>query len=280
MQNSQSVTKLLSSLMDSIANYTYEEPHVYTFRGSSLPYCPVREAVTICRKKVNNLPKRKTSLKQQLDMDIGTLIHAHFQKIAGILGSLFGNWVCGVCGREFLLKSGPIFCCDKPSEYKEIRVKHEESGFSGSVDGLIKNSDHSYIVIDFKTKARLPSFSAGIDKNHRAQILAYKHLLTKEPYNFQISSIAIIYVLRSDVSKFRIQEIPDDEFTELEFNNYVRNRKKMSISLEDGDLNTLTKICSSISDAKYCPYGSLCFSENSEALLRQEWENYFNKINY
>lgn len=265
--------------MDSIANFSYEEPHVYSFRGSSLPYCSVREAITICRKQTNTLPTRRTPIKQQLDMDVGTLIHAHFQKISGILGALYGHWTCSKCSKEFNFKKGPIFCCDRPAEYKELRVKDDESGFSGSVDGLIPNNDGSFIVIDFKTKARLPVITKAseIDKNHRAQILSYKYLLTKEPYNFNISSIAIIYVLRSDVTKFKIQEVQDDEFTELEFKHYVRSREKMQEAIKTGQLQSLTKICSTPSDAKYCPYGSICFSPDANNALTKEWKIAFQK---
>ena len=259
--------------MDSIVNFSYEEPHVYTFRGSSLPYCGVREAITICRKQTNTLPTRRTPIKQQLDMDIGTLIHAHFQRILGAVGGIYGYWVCSKCNKEFELQTGPVVCCDRPAEYKELRVKDESSGFSGSVDGLIMNEDGSFIVIDFKTKARLPipSKAGEIDRNHRAQILAYKYLLTKPPYNFKISSIAIIYVLRSDITRFKIQEIPDDEFTELEFKHYVRSREKMHEVIKSGQMSALTKICSVPSDAKYCPYGSICFSPDSDTLLQKEW---------
>lgn len=277
MHSPKSLTKVLSGLMDSIANFSYEEPHVYTFRGSSLPYCSVREALTLCRKQTNTLPIRKTSIKQQLDMDIGTLIHAHFQKILGALGSIYGSWTCAKCKKEFEMQTGPVICCGNLADYKEIRVKDDSSGFSGSVDGLIMNSDGSFIVIDFKTKARLPMGAKAneLDRSHRAQILAYKYLLTQPPYNFLISSIAIIYVLRSDITKFRIQEVPDDEFTELEFKHYVKNRDKMRTALKCGDMASLTKICTAASDAKYCPYGSICFSSNSSRDIQNEWERSF-----
>lgn len=261
--------------MQSAVSYAYTEPQQYTFRGSSLPYCSVREAITLCKKSINQLPIRETPLKYQLDMDIGTIIHQHLQNILGIGGQIFGNWACRKCKWvSDTPQKGPVNHCGTFANYVELRVFHEGSGFSGSVDALISLADNKFLLVDFKTKnKRKLSGPVAFDKHHRSQIMAYKYLLKRPPHSLDIVSQAIVYIAREDISKFEVVDMPDDDgMSELEFEFYVQSRQRTHAALKLGSIDSLNGVCASIADNRYCPYNAICFGPNRSVILKTIWQ--------
>jgi hypothetical protein len=261
----------LDDFMKQAVDYCYTEPQQYYFRGSSLPYCAVRDALHQCQSSIKAQPVRRTQLKQQYTMDIGTLVHKHIQRILGAQGRLFGKWECQVCGAKTTEPSvGPFACCGRPCDYVELRVSHP-SGFGGTVDALIPYKE-GFILGDFKTKEKKKFPDIPFNKNYRSQVFAYKYVLSRPPYNYPILGQALIYIARDDISKFEIQEMENDDFADSEFEFYVKQKATVEPALQTGNMDALIGYCSTPSDDQYCPYSSICFSSGKSINLRKEWE--------
>jgi hypothetical protein len=260
-------------LIDATRSHFYE-PQDYTFRGSSLPYCATRDALSQCLKKTNSLPTRDTPLTNQFLMDIGTAYHALIQKALGMKGLLFGNWVCDQCKKVTEMKLGPQVHCRKPMSYKELRVLDPEIGFSGSADGVLVLNGKN-ILIDFKTTdSRKLSKLGEVNFKHRLQVLAYKYYLSREPYNLKIEDSAIVYVSRENLEDLKVLLLPKDDLEEQEFLRFVSHKKQVPSALKEGTLLSLPMYCRNFNDDPYCPYTGYCFSPEKKDHFLRIWERY------
>lgn len=264
----------LEDLLQQTTKQIFSEPAQYNFRGSSLPYCAIRDTLTRCLESVDRLPSRTVPLQNQLYMDFGTVIHHNFQRALGMQGVLFGHWVCSRCRnlRENLL--GPQVCCKRPMDYKEIHVESHELDFRGSVDALIKlRNSESYLLVDFKsTDKKKIGKSIKLNHRHRLQVCGYHYLLVRPPYNFNISGQAIAYIGREDVTKIEVVPLETDEFADEEFLRYCKHRQLSKLAVKTGLVSDLPALCSKPSDDPYCPYTGYCFGPNRAENLNNVWK--------
>lgn len=265
----------LERILDQVTTSQTRREMKFGFWGSKLPYCPVKDAVYQCQKSINALPEDSMDFKNDAKRLIGITLHELFQKNLGIQGKLYGHWTCDRC-KELVAQwtTGPVEHCGRPCNYKEIRIKDEETEFSGMVDAIII-SDSGVILVDFKTKDRtkLTKYrKEGIDPGDRSQLFAYKYMLTKPPYNFQFAGQAIVYIAREDPTKYVICEVENDDMSDLEFKRYVAQRQQSKEALKTGKISELKGFCTNIKDQPYCEYNSLCFGPARDANLNGEWE--------
>lgn len=265
---------LHQTITDTI-NHMFVEREKYSFRGSSLPYCPVRDCLVRCQTKTNTVPMRQTKFEWRLAADIGTTIHALLQKAMGERGTIFGQWKCPHCSTTYGFSVGPVRCnqqeCSRPNcEYVELEVRDPDSGFSGHVDCLIPY-EGGYILCDFKTIYRKKLSKLQLDHRHRCQVFAYKYLLQRSPYNLDIRGQAIVYFPREDVSMFEIIEMENDDLSEAEFVRYTKHKAAADSVMESGNLASLSGLCTTSTDQPFCPYNALCFGPDRTENLNGVW---------
>lgn len=265
----------LQDILQNTTHFTERITEKYSFRGSSMPYCATRDALTACRKAANRLPESETKFEFQMAAKIGTAIHEMYQETLSKLGVLFGHWKCGQCGAFKKYKIGPTYCCNALCQYVEIHLKDPESSFSGHIDGILKTGT-GFTLVDFKTKPKSKIADIEVSREYRSQLLSYKYIISNPPYSIPIDNQAIIYIARDYPKFFKIIEVEsgDMEDIELEFNWYRRSEKRKEKALETGDLKNLPMICSSASDSPFCPYSPICFNPDREVILEGEWEHY------
>lgn len=94
--------------------------------------------------------KDRPNLRLQSIFDEGHSIHAKWQNWFREMGSLYGNWLCHICGGTFYAVS-PTKClmCDAYSsflEYKEIPLVDDQLRIAGHADGWIKNIGEDCLI--------------------------------------------------------------------------------------------------------------------------------------
>lgn len=253
----------------------FPQPDRYSFKGSGLPYCPMREALSKCKESIGKLPTKRIPFKNRIYMDIGIAMHKTIQKAMGMQGILFGNWVCDYCKKTKIeMQWGPQYCCNRPMDYDEIRLKDKELGFAGAVDSIIRlHSDNSLCVLDFKsTEKKKINKSLPLNARHRMQVTGYEYLLKRPPFNLPIKHTAILYIAREDVEKMEVVPVPPDELAEAEFLRFCRLHKKAKEALHTGDILSLPLSCRHPNDEPDCPFSGLCFGPNKETNLKSVWE--------
>lgn len=266
-----SVVERLNQIMTETVGHAVIDQHRYGFKGSTLPYCPVRDALTKCQESTGNTPNRVTTFDELIRMEIGTTVHAVYQKFLSLRGNIYGDWECSKCHKIFKMMLGPTYHCGRACDYQEIRLYDQNSGFKGAADALIPYGD-GYVLIDFKTKAENRMEKVKVERHERAQVFAYKYVLMKPPYEINILGQAIVYISRDVPSNFKVLEIENDDLAEEEFERYVRLQSLSKEALVTGKINELPGLCRNQNDEMYCPYNLLCFGPNRAVNLNSEWE--------
>jgi hypothetical protein len=212
-------------------------------------------------------------MKEQMVLDVGSLVHRHVQKRMGPGGKLWGNWECLRCKKKVEQQVGPHTCCGDLMEYEEIRIKSAIHDFAGTVDALLYYPELSgFVLCDFKTKEKKKFSKIEVDKSYRSQVFAYKYVLVRPPYSFPIVGQCIVYIARDDVNVFEVFELENDDMADSEFEMYARRRKQMFETLKTGDVHKLPGLCSTPKDDPWCPYGMLCFGPSRDVNLKREWD--------
>lgn len=265
--------KYLDSIIKSAVNHKYEEPARYSFRGSSLPYCPVREVLALCKEASGRLPKRLLTVKEQYTMDQGTLIHETIQDILGIQGAIYGHWFCKKCRKSQHWLVGPASCCGKMCSYEEVRVSHPQTGFTGTVDSLIMLPDGKMILADFKTstKSNIKALKE-LSEAYRLQVTSYHYVLTRPPYSLPIVAAAIVYLARDDVFFTRVVPVEVGPDSVAEFERFGELKLAADRAMVEGGVEKLPGYCKSRGDSPYCPFDSICFSPCREELIKKEYD--------
>jgi len=283
MSTTTNTTTNLNELFNNSLTHVFKSGEYYGFSGSSLPYCGIRDFLTVCKKGYKCLPEKENSFKRQLDMDIGTDIHELLQRALAEKGMLYGDWECTSqfgCSHITQNSYGPVKCakCGWFTKYAEFTVKYGK--FSGRVDALIPAEEgihnNRFRLVDFKivdTK-KLLNKSSDLEASHRLQVLSYCYALKRPPYNMDIVSQHILYINRENISQTVLIDIPQDEFADMEFERFIKQKDISDDAVRSGDFSKIKYLCSSREDSPFCPYGGICFSPAKEELLKAEWTKY------
>lgn len=272
---------IIYQIMLDTTTHFIKENNFYAFRGSSLPYCPTREALTIILNSSDrtNLPTRKTAIKFKAMAEIGELLHRILQDHMPNYAQLYGNWKCHKCNHIVEKSLGPLVHCNRQMQYMELRISNKETGFFGDPDIILyDNQKQHYILCDIKTKDYLETQNPSFHPlKYILQLFAYKYFLTKPPYNLNIQEQYMIYVLRNDITKYRIESIEHTEKYYQAIEKFISERKLMMSALMDGNLSQIEMLCKTPKDEPYCPYSTICFGPNRLLSLESLWkESNFN----
>jgi len=237
----------------------------FSFRASSLPYCPMALAISMAREQVPN----KMDFGGDLYMSVGTTIHEVYQRWLGkFYGSrnLFGLWTCDKCKREIGPGFRPDSCaCGGQFTYKELRVVHGD--FSGHCDGVWFDGVDWYLLdiksTGWRTYKALNTFEDILEKHPywMHQLGAYANILERDGFVPQaFTKVLVLLVDRADPkTRWKILEVPAyrDEFEDA-----LELYSEISAQLAAGDVDNIYRNCDSYHEGKYCDFQAVCFSKD------------------
>lgn len=261
-----------------------------TFRGSSIPHCPLMFGIDAACALKNSPRTEETSFIVDSFAAQGPAIHEHLQKWLGISGILLGRWKCASsdynaessCSAILPSESGlnkvslgPQFHCGYPMKYIEIepkcdfrvQVADECVGvqFSGHCDGVLQ-IDSKFLILEIKTKttSALRDIRA---KNlplldHYHQVNSYRYTVPK--YLGMSESLFHNYMV---VWYFDRADINNNEPIVVPFNPSVFEREVESHAITDYLIkhhmwDKLIGICPNADARPHCPHNRLCFGAN------------------
>ncbi len=220
-------------------------------RGSQLPICEVYFMGATLLGGI----EQAESYMSDFYTSIGTAIHENFQKWAGRMGVLFGNWVCKRCNKVISNSFGPNTCCNTEMQYKEIEF--EKDGLLCHFDGIIKVKDKLYLLeIKSISMEKLETEELPY-KNHYSQATTYAYI-AKTFLNLPIKGTIILYLARNAHNKYAVfyEKGVHKESYEMCMNTYKKCIKKLEKKKFNGPFN---RTCQTIEESKKCPLHAICF---------------------
>jgi len=166
-------------------------PRKRSLRCSSLPFCPILDAIT-------PRDSEDGDLSGALYMGMGTIIHSSLQFFMslGIPGAnMWGCWKCSVCGKEATHTFRPDDCCNLPMGYVEVSLR--VACLTGHVD-FIARYGKKWVLLDFKTIGKDPG---APKRQHLLQVRHYVAML-KLQHNIDIHAVYIVYIGRSFLDRW------------------------------------------------------------------------------
>lgn len=264
--------KSLQSAMEELGQWKFKErkgSRPFSFRASSLPYCPMALAISMVRETVPT----SVDFAGDLYMSIGSTIHSVYQWWLGRFygKNLYGLWRCSKCGRVTKPRFRPKGCkkCRKKNTYVYEELLLREGDFSGHCDGVWFDGEDWWLLDIKSTGWRSYKVLNGFEDimKKRAywlhQLGAYAHILEKQgfvPKKFK--GVLILLCDRQDpVKKWKIIEVPAyrDKFEEsLEIYTEVKQLVK------EGRYEEIERNCDTYHKGRYCDFQTVCFSDKFE----------------
>lgn len=178
----------------------YEERKIYF---SSLPYCGLRHYY---HKLANT--KQSYTLANEIYLGVGKIYHQTLQQRLGKTGTIYGNWRCcvpGCSGVRVFSNNNRCPVCSATMLYKELVINSGLSNFGvGMLDGLYKDSDKKFWVVDYKTTS-----CKGLRvmkepyKTNVQQVRAYCAVGEKQ-FKLPIHGWILIYITRDHPNLFKV----------------------------------------------------------------------------
>jgi hypothetical protein len=160
-------------------------------RASSLPFCPIREVLSIRENK------KTRGYRAEFYMNIGTVIHNVFQKWfpRSNKSIVFGNWKCD-CGELYVNRIGPVTCdvCGSLTTYSEMMIKSPGSIVTGYVDHVVVcYDDMTFWVVELKSGSKFVVTKHKVPKTqHILQSVFVTQMMRKSlSYYYGINNINI-----------------------------------------------------------------------------------------
>lgn len=168
---------------------------VLTLRASQMPFCPVSFFVQLAN----------SGLYRQLDMaggyytSVGTTVHEVMQRYLGTSKRFLADWRCPECGKWRRASHEP-YCCDTLSEYHEVLIDYK--GLVGHIDGIFRDKQGNYWILDFKTTSTAASKKKKNDPGvaYIEQIESYAYAL-KYQYGITVKGVILAFVIRDNPAK-------------------------------------------------------------------------------
>lgn len=168
-------------------------------RVSGFPYCALKHAYKrlTAHEVVND-----TDMSGYYYVEVGTVAHSIIQEFLGRNGKMYGQWKCldKAC-KGFRALSCRNVCpvCKGRMEYEELTVTAFKN-VSGHIDGVYKDAQGKYWIIDYKTCSVRIIDSQGVNRtlpygHNMAQIRAYVALI-EECFDIKIAGWILLYVAR------------------------------------------------------------------------------------
>lgn len=182
------------------------EDRLRRLRVSSFPYCGLKDAYN----RLIDHKETHVSSGMEFYTGTGTTAHTVFQRWLGCSERIYGAWKCRSkkCNpkNKITVEFGNSSVCPKckgEMEYEEFTVKYGKN-LTGHLDGVYKDSNGKYWVIDYKTSSvrmirrhdQEPDPIFPYTKN-RVQILSYCALIENH-FDIKIEGWILLYVARDN----------------------------------------------------------------------------------
>ena len=257
------------TLIDHVAQVT--EPA--GFRGSGLPICPRRAALTRLRGPAHVA----RTFAARYNGAVGHAIHRLVQETWAGQGLLWGDWRCTdlECGTTFreTRTEGRCLRCGAPLLYLEVEVEDPGCGFAGHCNGVVWSDEHNgYLVVELNT--RNESVIQRYQEPYwsdQLQAAAYATLLARR-YWLPIAGRLVVWIGKPRPKVFKTWFYPG--LGEPLYDGQVQAKLESDRRLEAGDLAGLQATCKVEADARGCPFVGLCFSPRRDQLLAEEYQRY------
>ena len=261
----------------------------HRLRVSSFPYCGLKHAF----EKMSNITETEGSFDSTYYTSVGTVAHTAFQRWLGAYGQIYGDWKClnPKCGHTVRF-SNLHKCpkCKSEMQYEEFTVvlfKH----VSGHTDGLFKDRQGRWWVIDYKTSSMRVLANQKFERTlpyskNVAQIQAYVVML-EETFGIKIEGWMLIYIARDKPTEFKVcgetMSDADKDDTYKTIYRYDRQYDRVLKLKSQKQLDYLVrnKLCrnrehylADVKGFKACPLEAVCFGKQLQPLLKLVLEEY------
>jgi len=223
---------------------------LHQLRCSQLPYCPVSTVLNYGQRGLFQV----MDLGMAYYVGVGHAVHNVMQRYLSQSGNFLADYHCAECGKKYPL-SHTIECCEFPTKYDEVSLLYK--GVGGHIDGIFKDSQGQYWIVDFKTC----SVEGAMEKSRRPpagymyQVRAYALLLLRQ-YGLRVAGVMLIFIPRDNP---RAPTIWEERFTDRDFDaagamlkqELAKHRLAMQAETFD-DLKNLIKNYRCVNE--YCRY--------------------------
>lgn len=174
---------------------------LYYLRCSQLPFCPASVLINYGQRGLF----QKMDMMMAYYVSVGTAVHTVMQTYLAQSGRFLADYKCRECGAEYPL-SHQHECCGFPTQYEEVSIDYKQ--IKGHIDGIFKDKQGNYWIIDFKTTSldgagkKLKDPGLG----YRLQVLAYAYLLWKQ-YGIKVKGTMLVFIPRDNPKKPVIWEL-------------------------------------------------------------------------
>lgn len=261
------------------------EPRAEKLRVSGFPYCGLRHAYL----KLTNYVEPPSDAMMSYYTGVGTAAHSVFQRWLAASGKVYGAWYCKPCRRK--VRFGCTHLCSKcgsEMEYVEFTVTAFDH-VSGHLDGVFKDKNGEFWVIDYKT-----SSTFVIDSQRRNPTLPYvKNLhqirtyvpLIEKQFDIKVAGWILVYCARDTPTKIHVESGRLSEKTKANIIKRVKSyddqyQVVQTLSTpKQLDYLCKTKFCTShehylehMKGFKACPLESVCFTKQLKRVMLRELE--------
>jgi hypothetical protein len=189
---------------------------LYFLRCSQLPYCPSSVLFRFAQQGMTFT----MDMGMAYYVSVGTAVHEVLQKYLASSGTFLANYTCLECGEIHFL-SHVYECCGFPTKYDEVDINYK--GVKGHIDGIFKDAQDRYWIIDFKTTSlsasKLKTTKPGV--GYVRQVEAYSLLLYKQ-YKIKVAGMMLVFIPRDNP---RLPVIWEQLFTKKIYNKALAEIK-------------------------------------------------------
>lgn len=209
---------------------------IMSLRPSQLPFCPVG---FFCH-HAHYGQYRMLDFMGGFYTSVGTAVHEVMQDYLGQSGRFLSDWECTIC-KKWRRMSTNNECCDFPMRYHEVEINYK--GVVGHIDGIFKDKDGRYWIVDFKTISLKNVENRVKDPGqvYIEQIEAYA-LFLRLQYGIVVAGVMLFFVPRDNPKepKVYVKELSNADFKRImtKFKVYRKmHREALAVSTMKEALN-------------------------------------------
>lgn len=235
-----------------VTSDTADPRRVLSLRPSQLPFCPVGFFVDHAMRGMG----RSLDMAGGYYTQVGTTVHTVMQQYLPQSGRFLANYKCHECG-QFHKLSHKYECCDFPTEYHEVEISWK--GVVGHIDGIYKDKNGDYWILDFKTTSTAASKKKQKDPGtvYTEQVEAYAYFL-KMQYGITVKGVMLVFVIRDNPMRPVVwaREITKQDRIRIK-NKFIEYRKMHAAAIDaDNEKDALALVKWGRCTNPYCDYCS------------------------